>query len=136
MSLHVKMLLVSVFGALLASCAAQPTQGPKPLDLDRQLAERHYLMGPPVDRIRNYQLSGWNYVDNHHVIMRAGVRDHYLITLRSYCPDLSSATSIAFSTTVGSLTTSDALLVRGPGSILDRCHIRYINRLEKIEDQG
>lgn len=135
MNLRNRTWLVIGLAALLAACATPP-QGPKPLNLDQQLAERHYLMGPSVDRIRNYQLSGWNYVDNYHVIMRAGVRDQYLITLRSYCPDLSSATSIAFTTTVGSLTTADALLVRGPGSILDRCQIRYINRLERVERQG
>lgn len=129
---RVKTTIALALAAALSACASAP-QGPAPLNLDQALAERHYLMGPGVDRIRNYQLSGWNYVDNYHVIMRAGVRDEYLITLRSFCPDLSTATSIGFTTTVGSVTTSDALLVRGPGSILDRCHIRYINRLEKIE---
>jgi hypothetical protein len=135
MNLRFRIGLSIALMVLLAACAT-PSQGPEPLNLDRQLADRHYLMGPPIDRIRNYYLSSWSYVDNYHVIMRAGARDHYLVTLRSYCPDLSSATSIAFTTTVGSLTTSDVLLVRGPGNILDRCHIRHINRLEKIQAQG
>jgi hypothetical protein len=117
---------------LLAACAGRP-DGPERLNLEQELAERYYVMGTPVDRIRNYRLNGWNYVDNYHVIMQAGVREHYLVTLRSHCPDLSTATSIAFTTTVGSLTTSDALLVHGPGQLLDRCYIRHIDRLERIE---
>lgn len=127
--------LAIALAVLLGACAT-PNEGPKPLGLDQQLSELDYVMGPPIDRIRNYQLSGWNYVDNYHFIMRAGVRDHYLITLRSYCPDLSTATSIGFTTTVGSLSTADAVLVRGPGNILDRCRIRYINRLEKVQREG
>jgi len=132
MNMRISKTLVLSLAMLLGACAT-PSPGPEPLNLEKMLAERHYLAGPAVDRIHNYQLSGWNYVDPYHLIMRAGVKDHYLITLRSYCSDLSQATSIAFTTTVGSLTTSDAVLVRGPGSIIDRCYIRYINRLEKTE---
>lgn len=123
---------------LLAACAGRP-DGPERLNLEQKLAERYYVMGPAVDRIRNHRLRGWNYVDNYHVIMRVGVRDHYLITLSTHCPGLSIATRLAFTTTGGSLTTSDALLVNGPGQMQERCYIRHIDRLERIEreeDEG
>lgn len=112
------------------ACAANPAQ---PQTLEEKLAEKGYQMGEQVRRIQNYRLNGWSYVDRKHVIMNAGVSDHYLVSLRSPCIDLQSAIDIGFTTTIGSLTKNDKLIVRAPGNFNDTCMIDSLQALKKIE---
>lgn len=123
---------------LVGACASQPSDelSLKPdskMTLGDKLKAKNYVIEGPANRISNFRLSGWNYVDDYHVILTAGVRDYYLVTLRSYCFNLDGAFRIGFTNTIGSLTTADALLVESPGGRAERCPIRTIDRLAKIE---
>ncbi|MBT8062122.1 MAG: hypothetical protein HKO64_00265 [Xanthomonadales bacterium] len=131
---------VLMASALLGACASQPStdlslEPSTKMTLADKLREKRFVIEGPANRISNFRLSGWNYVDDYHVILTAGVRDHYLVTLRSYCYNLDGAFRIGFTSTIGSLTTSDVLLVESPGGRADRCTIRSIDRLSRIESK-
>lgn len=113
----------------LSACAASTTP---PVSLTQKLQEKGYRVGAEVKRVSNFRLNGWSEVDDHHVIMTSGVSDRYLLTLRTACINLTGANTIAYTTTVGSLTVSDSLLVRDQFRAPERCPIQSIHQLESI----
>jgi len=123
--------IFSVFIVLsvLAACTSSP---PETVPLEEKLAQRGFAIGQPVRRVINFQLSGWSTVDRKHVIMNFGASRNYLVTLRTSCDGLRSATMITFSTTIGSLTDNDKVLVRNDSHHLSQCYISTIHELEKI----
>jgi len=119
--------------AMTFACSSHP---PKPVPLEEQLAGLGFSLGPPVKSVINFQLNGWNYVDHKHVIMNFGASRYYLLTLRTSCDGLRSASVINFSTTIGNLTENDKLLVRNDSHHLSQCYIKTINELEKTKKPG
>jgi hypothetical protein len=120
------MMLVSLLPLLLAACAASSEQS---LTLEENLAAKGYVIGEQVKRVQNWNLNGWSYVDDRNFIMNSGVRDKYLVTLRTPSYDLRSAINIAFSTTVGSLTDNDRVIVRTTGGMPQSFMIESLHRL-------
>jgi hypothetical protein len=112
---------------LLVACAATSEA---PLTLEARLEGQGYVLGEPVNRIQNWNLNGWSYVDDRNFIMNSGVRDKYLVSLRSPSYDLRSAVNIAFSTTVGSLTDKDRVIVRTAGGMPQTFMIESLHRLD------
>ena len=98
------MLMAILLAWLAVACSATQED---PLSLDEKLAAKGYVMGEQVKRVRDWNLNGWSYVDDRHFIMQSGVRDRFLVSLRVPSYDLRSAISIAFTTTVGSLSDTD-----------------------------
>lgn len=113
----------------LTACAASINP---PVPLAQKLQDRGYRIGEPVKRVSNFRLNGWSELDDRHVIMTSGVSDRYLVSLRTDCFSLAGAGTLAYTTTVGSLTVSDTLLVRDHARIAERCPIQTIHRLEAI----
>jgi len=123
----------AVLAALSVACGSNPANT---VTLEEQVAKHGFTIGQPVRSIINFQLSSWNSVDHKHVIMNFGASRYYLVTLRTSCDGLRSATMITFSTTIGNLTNRDKLLVRNESHHLSQCYISTINELEKIRNTG
>jgi len=122
-----------VVAATLAACAATPEGGKT---LEQKLAAKNYRLGEPVERIQQWRLDGWTYLDRQHVIMQTAPSTYYLVSLREICHGLSSAEDIAFTTTVNQLTRFDKLLVRSNHGSVDRCYISALHKLEKVKKEG
>ncbi|MGA9572416.1 MAG: DUF6491 family protein [Lysobacterales bacterium] len=118
---------------MLVSCASQ---APVSVPLEEKLAQQGFTLGEQVNKVINFQVSGWNNVDRKHVIMNFGASRNYLVTLRTSCNSLLGATVISFSTTVGMLTDNDKLLVRDSSQHIAQCYISTIHELEKIKKTG
>jgi hypothetical protein len=115
---------------LLAACASDPQQQ---TTLAEKLAAKGYVLGQQVGSVRDWNLNGWTYVDDRHFIMHSGVRDRYLVTLRNRSFELNGAINIAFSTTVGSLTDKDRVIVRGAGDFQESYLIESLHQLQRFE---
>ena len=114
----------------LAGCASNPDQE---LTLDQRLAKRNYTLGKTVDRIEDYRIMGFNSLDDFHVIIQSSPTRSYLVTLRIRCHNLDTAENLAFSTTVGSLTDKDKLIVRsGSSGYTEECFIDSLQELNKV----
>lgn len=121
-------LLALAFG--LAACASNPDQQ---LTLEQKLEKRNYTLGPTVDRVENYRITGFNSLDDFHVIIHSSPSRSYLVTLRMRCHNLDTAENLAFSTTVGSVTDKDKLLVRsGAAGYTEQCFIDSLQELNKV----
>jgi len=120
--------VATVFAMGVASCAT--TQPPK--TLDEMLSDRGYKLGEPVDRIQNYRINDWNYVDTKHLILKDTSRDSYLVSFKQVCHGLQSNELVAHTSTNSQLTKFDKFMVRDRGSkIVDNCYIDSLHRLEK-----
>lgn len=90
------------------------------------------VRGESVSRVPNFRISGWNDLDDRTLVLRAGVRDRYLVELRAPCQGLSSSIGLGLATHTGSLMETDSILVRGIGGTPERCPIRAIWALEDL----
>jgi hypothetical protein len=122
--------LTAGIALVAASCA---TMQQTPRTLDETLKAQGYRIAEPVDRVYNYTINGWNYVDRDHLILLDGVNRHYLVTFRNQCHGLPGSALVAYTTTASQLTAFDKFLVKDPASkIIDRCYIESLHRLDRI----
>lgn len=120
---------------MLGACAA--TAPEEPPTLEERLQQKDYLLGAPVREVQDYRLTGWNYVDDEHLIIHSGPSEYYLLSLSMKCRNLRSAEDVALSTTAGKLTHLDKVIVRsGPSGYTERCPIKAINVLERMPATG
>lgn len=116
---------------LMSACSQTPTRDSD--NMDEVLDDMELVPDRVVDSIRDYRITGWRYVDRHHLILTAQGRENYLISFTRPCLGLSGAFSIGFTSTAGGVTRFDNIVVRGPGSMLESCPIKEIIRLKDSE---
>lgn len=104
--------------------------------LPAKLAKLGYEQVGGVDKIQNYRVDGWNYIDNKHIMIYAGPSQRFLITTTIECPDLASAERIGFSSTATYITKFDKLVVRGTSGIVQNCPIMEMKTLQKIKHEA
>ena len=105
---------------LLVACASGPPREEIPVPV--KLMDKGYFIGEKINRISNYRLHGWSYLDDRNLILQGGVSHYYLVLLRSPCRDLESTITIGFTSTIGSLTDTDKVITRSSG-FTDTCFI-------------
>ena len=123
------MLALAALAIGLSACAGEQKT---PLTLTQKLEAKSYVMVEPVARISSHRINGLTTLDNYHAIMSAGVNERYLVTLRNSCMNLSSSVHIGYTTSTGSLTPMDKLLVRDVGGYVQHCFISEIMKLAKL----
>ena len=129
-SIHTaRMLLLSLVTLVLAACSSSAELA----GIDERMAERGFLIGPGDQRIPRYRISSWNSIDDRYLIVRSGVRDHYLVELFAPCLGLDTAFSIGFSTPTTSLDSYGSVLVRDTSSNVERCRVANIFLLADID---
>ena len=99
--------------------------------LANRLDELGYSNKTEIKRLSNFRLNGWSYVDPYHVIINAGPSRNYLVRFRTRCHDLRQAHSVGFTSTVGSVSRGDKMIVRDLGERLQDCWVDSIFELTK-----
>jgi len=130
---HLKLIFVPVIAMVLAGCAA--TGDAELPTIEERMAERGYLIGPGDQRIPRYRISSWQSVDDYHLIVRSGVRDHFLVELLGPCLELDNAFFVGFTTPTTRIDQFADVLVEGPGGIRERCNIQEIYMLTDVDDE-
>lgn len=125
-----RLLAAMLLSALLGTGTALAAD---PDALQQKLTRLGYEPGENVEKIENYRVDGWNYLDDQHIMIYAGPSRRYMIGLMTTCYDLSTAERIAFTSTVHQLTKFDKLIVRGPGGITQNCPIQEMRELKPIK---
>ena len=131
-------LLIALVALSVAACSwgAKDAKDGKPAKpaktLEEKLADRGYKLGGDTDKILNWNIDGWSYVDDEHVVFNAGPSRDYLVTVEINCTGLRNAETIAFTSTVSAVTKFDKLIVRNTG-FTDQCQIRELHELKRIK---
>lgn len=116
---------------MLIGCAtAKPAVVPTAQDI---AILHHYELGEEIKEIPNFQMNGWNYINNRALLLPARPGSHYLLMLDRPCPGLSESEAIGFTSNVGRLRAKfDAVVVHTrPESIERKCYIDAIYRVTK-----
>jgi hypothetical protein len=103
--------------------------------LQQKLQRLGYEQGESVEKVQDYKLDGWNYIDDQHIMIYTGPSERFLVGLMGRCHDLSTAEDIGFSSTVSQLTKFDKLVVKGPGGMKQNCPITEIHRLNRVKKE-
>jgi len=121
---------------LLTAASAGNVLAADEAPLQERLTKLGYAQGEAVEKVQNYRVDGWNYLDDKHIMIYAGPSTRYLISTMTSCSDLSSAERIGFSSTANSLTKFDKIVVRGVGGIIRNCPIDAIYRLDSLHPKS
>lgn len=118
-----------LLGLLLSACASK---GLAPLTLEQKLARKGLQQGESIDRINRFVISGWQYIDDRHMLISGVGHNRYLLTFALICDEAAFAGEIGFSHTIGnSLTTMDKIVIKHAEPPAT-CPIRSIHKLEPL----
>lgn len=126
-------LLLLCLGSLLSACASQDSQ-PEPT-LEQRLEKNGYRQAEEVDSVRGFQLSGWNWLDDHHIMVDNGPGQNYLVSFNFPCRDLNAVNQIGYTSTVGTLSKLDRIMARSSSGIPINCPIGSLYKLERLPRQ-
>jgi hypothetical protein len=120
-----KTLIAILLAAFLASACATTGGGIERSKGDRLLDKYEPYLGEPVDSFTALRHDSWQPISRTQLVLWTTINDAYLITVDNTCPELQFAETIGVTSTASSITTLDAVLVRGT-----RCLIRQIQPID------
>jgi hypothetical protein len=120
-----KTLTAILLAAFLASACATTGGGIERSKGDRLLDKYEPYLGEPVDSFTALRHDSWQPISRTQLVLWTTINDAYLITVDNTCPELQFAETIGVTSTASSITTLDAVLVRGT-----RCLIRQIQPID------
>ena len=106
-------LLTLIF--LIAGCAGQGEKRPQSETLDQRLASMGYEGRTEIKSIKNYQLNGWNVVNNQAIVIKSSPKRHYLLTFARRCQNLTTAETLRIDSSANVVTRFDKIVVRSTG---------------------
>lgn len=83
--------------------------------------------------IYSFKFRSWNPLDNYHLILTSSHRKAYLITLKSYCNDLTFKPQIYFDQAIDNRLSSHFDSVVVPSEFSNKCAIKSIHIIDKIQ---
>lgn len=130
MRIFIKHILLLTLMVLIAGCAGQggTSARSEPETLDQRLASLGYQGRTEVKDIKNYQLNGWNVVNNQAIVIKSSPKRHYLLTFARRCQDLTSAETLRIDSSANVVTRFDKVVVRSTG-MNNHCPIEGIFEL-------
>ena len=116
----------------LLACTGQPQQRSDE-KISAALDQLNVQPGNKIERIRDFQVDGWRFIDNYNLIINAGFKDQYLVSLQSPCLPLQSAFSIGFTSTAGTFDKFEDIVVRNAFGRPEHCPISDIVKLVPVD---
>ncbi|MNN29356.1 hypothetical protein D3C81_1429550 [compost metagenome] len=126
------LLLLCAALPFVASCShvLSPEESPP---LDEQLAQLGYRQGSEVRVVPRLAIDGWQQVDSRHMILGSGQKQSYLSELDKDCYRLDNQDVVTTGTTAGWLARLDKFYGMQFGELRDKCLIKRIYRLERLQ---
>lgn len=134
--MNARSMLVAGLSLVLAACQGPGAAGDREgaASLEQALERLQVTLGEEVENVPNFRLNGWARIDTTHLMVTAGLHDHYLLTLLQPCFGLDYAFRIAIESRSFMLTRFDDVMVSGMHDGLERCRIERIHRLDDKPD--
>lgn len=117
--------------ALTACAAVQELPEPSP-ELLHTLEKRGYRLGEAVRLVPAFSITGWNYLDEHHIEVDGGPGQVYLVRFVAPCRELAGADRIGYTASAGSFGRAERILVLDVGRRVE-CPVGELYKLERME---
>lgn len=122
---------------LLAACSHTQTDSKMGEELlNTFLIEEELQLSGSTDRIVNFTIDSWKYVNPYHIMIKTRRDDQYLVSLRTYCRGLDTVLVIGTTGTTGSLTKFDNIIFKDSFSGRENCSIKDIIKLEPVSSNS
>lgn len=123
-----------VCGLLLASVVIAPAWAQQTASERADLQRYEQYAEAPVDHVRFYQISGFQYLSPDTVAIRFGVNQMYLVTVETPCVDLAYANAIGLTSQAHTFYSRfDFVTFGGPGGMARRCQIMKIVPVDELK---
>jgi hypothetical protein len=135
---HTVFLSVVFLLIALTACSSNQVQTGSPQDhpkaLQENLADRNLEVGQQVERIPNFSVKGWKYVDDKNLTVMGGDSKTYLVTLQNKCYGLGLSASSLLIKSAGDvqLGRHDTFLVKNKGMTINHCKVETMHELNPI----
>lgn len=127
-----KTMLVAGLVLTLTACAGTAPKTEK--SVDEILTEKNLEIVEEVDKLINFNIHGWEYVNTRNVVLIDGPSKKYLVELNTPCRNLDYAQRIAFTSFGRVVSKNDKLIVTdGPGHV-ENCFMKAFYLLKKTEN--
>lgn len=132
--MNVKTLARTVACVLLVGAVALPAFAQQTASERADLQRYEKYAEAPVDHVRFYQISGFQYLSPDTVAIRFGVNQMYLVTVQTPCVDLAYANAIGLTSRSHTFYSRfDFITFGGPGGIARRCQIVKIVPVDELK---
>lgn len=97
-----------------------------------ELLRMEVRIGEEARSFSNFTVNGFRAINEHSLVVTAGVHDHYLVTLASPCLGLPYAFAVGLQSQTSNVTSFDSIIVRSLHDRPERCRIEHIYHLEDV----
>jgi hypothetical protein len=127
----VKSLFGTALAVVLAACAGTGEAPGSQKSVEEILAGKNLRVVGELDKLVNFNINSWQYVDRQNVVLRDGVKKYYLVELKNPCREMEFAQRIGFTSFGKVVNKFDFIVVtETPGRVV-RCMIETFYELER-----
>ena len=130
-----KIILALIVSSMVTACSSTQTMTRQ----EKNLAYQEYIAEqqlPELDRVRSFNMRGWQLLTENYLIVSASQRKQYLLELKGFCPDLDYAQGILLKQTNGSSLTTrfdSVAALKAPGI---KCFIKRIHPITPEQEDA
>ena len=120
----------------LTACSQNPTspQADSEATVAEKLADMKLEKSSTMERIPNFQIDSWKYIDHYHIIIETHPKESYLIAFQTYCDGISNTLKIGYTSKTGSLDRFEKIIVEQPLGRMEECYIQDIVKLKSLDN--
>lgn len=112
---------ILVAAALASGCASSSG-----ISRSEELLDKYEpYLGEPVTNFTAFRQQSWQPISRNQLVLWTSINDAYLLTVTNNCPNMMFTNAVSVTSTGSSISTHDAVLVRG-----DRCQIQQIQPID------
>lgn len=130
-----KFFVVACIALLASACSQTPTVSGDET-IDSFLAQEELTPALPTERIVNFTIDSWKYIDPYNIMIKTKRKENYLVSLGTNCQRLENNIAIGTTSTGGALTKFDKIIYDDHALGPQDCLIRNIVKLEPIKDSS
>lgn len=121
---------------VLSACSGTGEAPEANKSVDEILAEKNLRIVEEIKQLVAFNVHGWLYVNRKNVVLRDGPNKYYLVELNAPCRNLEFAQTIGFTSFGRVVRKNEFIVVQDAPGMVERCSIRKLFKLEKIEDRA
>ena len=120
----------------LSACSQNPTspRADSEATVMQTLSDMKLEKSSSMERIPDFQIDSWKYIDHYHIIIETRPKENYLIAFQTYCDGISNTLKIGYTSKTGALDRFEKIIVEQPLGRMEECYIQDIVKLKSMDN--